>query len=193
MARRGDDTNTERMPMSRQSSLLNPSTKKIEGTEQQANSVFNLRSKWLSNQRLSEFILWSTHIFRRQSQPPSMCTPLKLIDEVIFNRRIYCHDLLRMTRFQTIDPAQFAAYNSIECVIKFSCFLLQPFDSFQRRCCIQVNCSCGARSWTWYALFRVASVLVSIRPQLFSGLNLVRSDLWEKTSGSPSLSVHAGK
>jgi hypothetical protein len=30
-------------------------------------------------------------------------------------------------------------------------------------------------------------------PIHFAGLNLVRSDLWEKTSGTPSLTVHSGK
>jgi len=105
--------------MARQKSLLkvDANSKKNEGAAEQEYGSFNMHSKW-------------------QSQPPPMCTPLKLIDE-------------------TIDPAQFAAYNSIDVA----------------------------------AVFKMT---VHAEPDLGLGLNLVRSDLWEKTSGTPSPAVHAG-
>ena len=39
---------------------------------------------------------------------------------------------IRLTRFQTIDPAQFAAYNSVECVILLTAHSLyaMPFHTY---------------------------------------------------------------
>jgi hypothetical protein len=55
-----------------------------------------------------------------------------------------CYDALHLIRFQTIDPAQFAAYNSVECVVALLPHCVLPFHPMQRWRSVQVDRPCGA-------------------------------------------------
>ena len=106
-----------------------------------------------------------------------------------------------VTLCQTIDPAQFAAYNSVECVIMFNFMFFCPHFTWCSvgavfKLTVHAEPDLGLGKRTSRHVRDGTNVLLNqsvfVASYHLSGLNLVRSDLWEKSSGTPSLSVHAG-
>lgn len=196
MARREDDAKKmERMPIARgQQSMLNPQ-RKNDGTTEQAHN-FSIRSKWLATFSSRKSRPHFKLIMFAGSRSLLQCAPrwnwlmrwkLHLILPTIESLNDH---------FQTIDPAQFAAYNSIECVFRRSYLSLLPLTSFSVgsvfKLTVHVEPDLGLGMCLSESMYLKFVLCVKHVLPCDAGLNLVRSDLWEKTSGTPSLTVHAG-